>query len=150
MKAPIEFFALGEPKGQPRVKAFVRGRHAGVYDPGTADGWKQAVLSACPKLTLEVAKEPYFDGPVLVTLSYEFPRPASHHVAGKRGRPLKESAPLCHTVKPDADNAAKAVLDALQHSGLWHDDAQVSDLIVRKRYANGRPGCLVRIEEATR
>lgn len=146
MKPPIEFFALGEPKGQPRVKAFVRGRHAGVYDPGTADGWKQAVVAACPKIELTAANEPYFTGPVLVTLSYEFPRPASHHVAGKRERPLKDSAPYCHTGKPDADNAAKAVLDALQYSGLWRDDAQVADLIVRKRYANGRPGCWVKVE----
>ncbi len=30
-------FIKGIPKGQPRVRAFVRGRHAGVYDPGTAD-----------------------------------------------------------------------------------------------------------------
>lgn len=27
---------FGIPKGQPRVRAFIRGKHAGVYDPGQA------------------------------------------------------------------------------------------------------------------
>ncbi|SLM18278.1 hypothetical protein SPIRO4BDMA_40850 [uncultured spirochete] len=29
---------LGTPKAQPRVKAFVRGGHASVYTPSTANG----------------------------------------------------------------------------------------------------------------
>lgn len=57
------------------------------------------------------------------------------------------------TGKPDVDNLAKAVLDALGPGRvggdtargrgrwaplLWHDDAQVTDLVVRKR--QGEPG----------
>jgi Holliday junction resolvase RusA-like endonuclease len=37
--------------------------------------------------------------------------------------------------KPDADNLEKAVLDGLNHAGIWHDDAQVTDLMIEKRYA---------------
>ena len=38
MTTPISFTVLGDPKGQPRPKAFSRGGHAAVYDPGTAEG----------------------------------------------------------------------------------------------------------------
>ena len=41
--SPIIFFAAGSPKGQPRVRAFVRGNHAGVYDPGTANEFKTSI-----------------------------------------------------------------------------------------------------------
>ena len=32
-----EFFVAGEPKPQPRVRAYRLGNRAGVYDPGTAE-----------------------------------------------------------------------------------------------------------------
>lgn len=37
-----------------------------------------------------------------------------------------------HTVRPDADNLVKALLDALTRARVWEDDAQVWDLRVRK------------------
>lgn len=36
---------------------------------------------------------------------------------------------------PDADNVAKLVMDALGRTRLWSDDAQVTDLRSRKRWA---------------
>jgi Holliday junction resolvase RusA-like endonuclease len=36
--------------------------------------------------------------------------------------------------KPDADNIAKLVLDALTKAGIWTDDTRVADLVVRRRY----------------
>lgn len=39
---------------------------------------------------------------------------------------------LFHTVRPDADNLVKSILDALTRAGVWEDDAQVWDLRVRK------------------
>ena len=41
---------------------------------------------------------------------------------------------LLHTTKPDAENLAKAALDALT-GFAWNDDKQVCDLLVRKRIA---------------
>lgn len=39
---------------------------------------------------------------------------------------------LPHTVRPDADNLVKSLLDSLTRAGVWADDAQVYDLRVRK------------------
>jgi len=58
-----------------------------------------------------------------------FARPKSH--MNKSG--VKKSAPLLP--RCDADNIGKAVLDAL--TGVaWHDDTQVGDLHVTKRYGD--------------
>lgn len=128
MIGPI--FIKGIPKGQPRVRAFVRGRHAGVYDPGTADDWKATVQIA---LRGSVPKQ-QAQGPVAVVMTFYFPRPKSHYT--KKG--LRETAPRYHTSKPDADNLAKAVLDVLVNMEAMADDAQVADLSVVKMYENGR------------
>jgi len=49
MREKLSFFVAGIPKGQPRVKAFSRGKHAGVYDPGTSDGWKLLIRHEAQK-----------------------------------------------------------------------------------------------------
>lgn len=41
---------------------------------------------------------------------------------------------LPHTLRPDADNLAKLVLDCLMRAGLFDDDAAVSCLVVRKTW----------------
>ena len=52
-----------------------------------------------------------------------------------------------HTHKPDADNLAKLVMDALVDGGLWvGDDSRVADLTVRKRWCkSGSEGVAVSI-----
>ena len=40
-----------------------------------------------------------------------------------------------HTVKPDADNVAKAILDSLNQV-LWNDDSQIVCLTVQKLYGD--------------
>lgn len=54
-----------------------------------------------------------------------------------------------HTAKPDADNLAKAVLDAMTRAGAWKDDSQVSSLRVMKYYgtAGERTGVMITIHE---
>lgn len=130
----IEVFAVGTPKAQPRVKAFKRGNHAGVYDPGTANDWKSSVRDAFKEFHgLGIIE------PVTVRIDFHLPRPKSHY--GKRG--LKDSAPLHHTGKPDLDNAAKAVLDAMTDFQFWKDDSAVVRLVVTKSWALSRPGARV-------
>ena len=135
----------GAPKGQPRPRAFVRrstGR-AGVYDPGTAEGWKGDIARGCE--TLEGRSMLY---PISVTLTFFMPLPKMHYRANGT---LKAKSPVyCHTNKPDADNLAKAVLDALTGIRAWHDDALVSELVVRKYWElphTHPPGCIIRISK---
>jgi len=137
MSKTIQFIAFGDPKGQPRPRAFSRGGITRMYDPGTAEGWKGQIAAAAmphkPAAQLE--------GPLHVTLLFRFARPKSHW--SKKG--LKPTAPEYHTSKPDADNLAKAVLDCITQLGFWRDDAQVSALDVRKKYANAEPFCEITI-----
>ena len=125
----ISFVAHGTPKGQPRPRAFSRGGHAAVYDPGTAEGWKGCVaLAARPHLPVLP-----FDCPLKVTISFTFARPKSHY---RKSGELSPTAPIFHTAKPDADNAAKAVLDCLTEIGMWRDDSQIFDLCVWKGWGD--------------
>lgn len=137
----IAFFAPGDPKGQPRPRAFARGGHARVFDPGTAEGWKSAVALAAR----EHVRTP-LDGALRVEMLFTFRRPKGHYRTGKNSHVLRDDAPTFHTSKPDADNLAKAVLDALTTLGAWRDDAQVSTLIVTKDYGD-TPGVRVEIAE---
>ena len=135
----ISFSVAGIPKGQPRPKACVRGKHAAVYDPGTADEWKLLIRDAASKVSPPL--------PILSAISvriiFFMPRPKSHF--GKNGE-VKSGAPFFHTSKPDADNLAKAVLDAIGTLGtFWRDDSQVSVLRVSKVYSAQASGAEVKI-----
>jgi Holliday junction resolvase RusA-like endonuclease len=124
----VTFSVFGDPKGQPRPRAFSRGGHARVFDPGTAEGWKSCIaIAARPHLPPKP-----LEGPLSVDLNFFFRRPKIHF----KGQTLRAEAPRYHTRTPDADNLAKAVLDALTTLGMWHDDAQVADLVVRKWYVS--------------
>lgn len=128
-------FAYGHPKGQPRPRAFNRGGRAAVYDPGTAEGWKGQIALACK--ALEGAQH---DGPLHVELSFMMPRPKGHFLT----RGLRPNAPRWFTGKPDADNLAKAVLDALTQIGAWKDDSLVTVLTASKEFGDN-PGCFITI-----
>lgn len=138
------FIADGIPKGQPRARAFAMKGKGGkytarMYDAGTAEGWKQAVVVAgdtCkPKSPITV--------PVELELSFYMPRPL------RLKKPNSPHDPIPFVSKPDADNLAKAVMDAMTVAGWWVDDCQVVELSVRKSYSylNGRSGVAVRVTE---
>jgi Holliday junction resolvase RusA-like endonuclease len=141
MSTSISIFVLGDPKGQPRPRAFAIHGRARVYDPGTAEGWKSQIAVA---LRPGVPTVP-FNGPLLVRLVFVFRRPQSHL---RKNGDLSRNAPRTHLGRPDADNCAKAVLDACTTLRIWRDDAQIVDLHVAKCYAEpGEPsGAHVTIE----
>ncbi len=115
---------FGIPKGQPRVRTFSRGRHAGVYDPGQANGWK-----ACIAYTIGGGRKPY-PGPLALMIDFYFPYPKRLEKAALRGEILP------HTSKPDLDNAIKAVMDAMTELSVWTDDSQVAFVTACKHYAS--------------
>jgi Holliday junction resolvase RusA-like endonuclease len=128
------FSVTGIPKGQPRARAFARKMGvtetgepkfvARMYDAGTAESWKQQVALACTPPDTPI------EGPVCIELDFYLPRPK------KISRRKDFSGPVPCTSKPDIDNLAKAVLDAMTTIGWWHDDAQVASLRLEKFWAS--------------
>lgn len=145
----LAFRVTGEPKGQPRPRAFARKMGAihvaRFYDSDVADEWKRAVQIVV-RDAATVHKWPLTLGPVAISMCFAMPRPKSH--SGAKG--LKPSAPVHHSSKPDADNLAKLVMDQITRSGkIWRDDSQVVSLRVDKMWASGNEsGCSVLIAEA--
>ena len=143
----IKIRVHGEPKGQPRPRAFARRMGDGkfvarVFESGTAEGWKSLIAAEAAK---HRPAEP-ISGPVFVDAYFVFPRPKSHYRAGKHAHELRADAPAWHTSKPDRDNLDKALLDALtQLGGFWRDDCQVCAGVLQKSYGP-RPGVLIVIE----
>lgn len=114
-------------KGRPR---FVK-RTGHAYTPDTTVEAENAIAAAWLALGLPPAPK---GGAVAVSIEAFLMRPKSHYGTGKRAEFLKESAPVWPTGKPDGDNLAKTVKDAL--NGLaWHDDSQVVSLLVEKKYS---------------
>ena len=139
----LAFEIYGDPKGQPRPRAFARkmgARYvAGVYDSDVADEWKRDVDNAIANAMWRP-----FLGPLKVRIAFLLRRPKSHKNA--KGA-LKESAPTFHVAKPDLDNLAKLVLDRITKAGVWEDDSCVTELILSKQYtATGQPGCTVWVD----
>lgn len=134
----ITFFANGKPKGQPRTRATRRGKFSGVYTPPDADDWKTIVRVAARPV---MPATPLTD-PLKLRLEFFMPRPGAHY---RKDNTLKPTAPSIFASKPDSDNLAKAVMDALSDIGFWRDDAIVSTLEVTKRYAAdvNQMGCRV-------
>ncbi|MEQ1891060.1 MAG: RusA family crossover junction endodeoxyribonuclease [Planctomycetota bacterium] len=137
--AAISFTVRGLPKAQPRPRAFSRGAHAGVYDPGTAGEWKGLVVAAARP---HRPTEP-LGGPVRLSIDFLMPRPK------RLMRARDEAGELWCTAKPDRDNLEKAVLDALKQDGWFLDDALVCAGEVRKVYhaKAGVPGARITVEE---
>jgi Holliday junction resolvase RusA-like endonuclease len=141
----IQFFVHGEPRGQPRPRAFARKfgnkYSARVYNPATAEGWKsQIAMAAKPYVPVTP-----LEGPLSVDLTFMLPRPKSHFRTGKHTEDLRSDAPTYHTSKPDSDNLSKAAYDCLTAIGFWRDDAQVCVGKTTKLYTDKVPGCLIKV-----
>jgi Holliday junction resolvase RusA-like endonuclease len=143
-------FIFGDPKGQPRARAFARkmgAKHvARMYDSDVADAWKRAVDLGIERELKAAAVMADPVGAFEVKLTFFFRRPKSHY--GKGGH-VKASAPVFHVSKPDADNLAKLVLDRITRGGqIWRDDSQVAKLRVEKYWAitDARIGVYLSVE----
>lgn len=148
----IQFYVTGEPRPQLRPRAFMNPYgQARVYNPKTAEGWKSQIAEAAQKF---IPVQP-FSGPVCLELTFYFPRPKGHFGTGKNEGKLKENAPNWHTVKPDRDNLDKPFLDCLTTLGIFRDDSQVCDGVIKKLYCPPglQPGCnvvLIALDEPER
>ena len=119
----LRVYGLPVPQGRPRAFVTPSG-HASVYDPKKSKDWKNLVREQV--ISAERPTEPW-RGAIELSLTFFLPRPVS--------LPKKV---IHHTKRPDCDNLAKAVKDALK--GLvYHDDSQVVELHVEKGY-DSTPG----------
>ncbi len=119
----VEFSITGAPvpKGRPRMTS--RG-HA--YTPQRTREAEQAIADAFRKLNVT----PFADVAVSIRIDCVFAPPQSW---SKRKQAAARQGAVKKTTKPDADNLAKTVCDAL--NGLaWDDDSQIVKLTVTKRY----------------
>ncbi len=138
MPKRISFTVDCVPCGQPRHRATRGGR---MYLPSDSPvhTFKAAIKSAW----VNTGATAFGQGvPVAVSMTAYFPRPKSKQY---KKRPML-SEPV--TSKPDCDNVAKAVLDAL-NSFAWHDDSQVAKLHIEKWLCEGQttPRVMVEIME---
>jgi crossover junction endodeoxyribonuclease RusA len=128
------------------MKAVVsKAGHAVVKYPAAVVQWRAQVQQAAILAMTET-----FEGPVLVQLSFELPRPATHYlpVNSRRSEPeLSRSSPPHVTTMPDLDKLVRAICDALTDAGVWKDDAQVVNLMAAKRYATSHPRVVIRVQE---
>lgn len=133
MKTTHDFFVPIIPKGQPRPR-FARGaKFVRTYDPASAVDWKAQFKAMVAR---EIGCGSPFPKGVAISMVIEawFPRPERLKGKDRNGNWKYQAHAMPQASKPDADNLAKIVLDAL--APWMYDDAQVSELTIRKWYCD--------------
>ena len=112
------------PQGRPR---FTRYGHA--YDPKKSRDYKEQVALAA---SLAMRGQSAFEKgtPLKCMISVWLKMPARFT---KKQKELAEKEILRPTTKPDADNLAKAITDAM-NGIVYADDAQIAELVCKKLY----------------
>ena len=132
------FTVPGEIRGKARPRFTKVGR---AYTDAKTKAYERKIATAFRA----AGGESLGDSPVKLLVLAKYPVPKSETKANKL---LMWLSKLFPTKKPDIDNIAKVVMDAL--NGLaYDDDNQVTDLIAHKRYVSehGEPGLLVIVEK---
>lgn len=119
----ITFSVPGDPVPQPRPRVSTRGGFARAYVPAKhpVHAYRQALAEAARAAGVTESGKP-----LNVVIDAVFVRPKSHMLKGG----VRLNAPALP--RPDVDNIAKAVLDALQD--VIGDDSAVARLVVEKSY----------------
>lgn len=141
MIEPVTIEWIGEPVGKGRPKFTRRGKFVTTYTPEKTVFFEEAIKV---KAAEAMAGRPPIDGPVEVWIEARFTLPKS-----KQKLARNTNAMIPHTVKPDADNVAKGIMDAL-NAIVVADDKAAFDLRIRKIYATGlnKPGITIHIRPA--
>lgn len=132
----VQFEIEGKPlaKGRPRFRKV--GSFMSTYTPQETLNYENLV-----KTIYQINHDTYFNSEITseITVYFDIPKSTS-----KKNTLLMLNEEIKHTKKPDCDNLAKTILDAL--NGIaFKDDSQVTDLIIRKRYAE-KPKVVVVLE----
>lgn len=134
----FRFTVPGEPVGKGRPRVVCRGGFTQTYTPEKTASYENLVKLEFQRQGGRMMK----DGPVYLSIQAWYGIPKS---VSKRKREAMIGGLILPTRKPDCDNVAKVIADAL--NGLaWRDDSQVVALHVCKRFGE-TPGVSVLMEE---
>ena len=141
------YSVLGEPcgKGRPRFNR-ASGR---VFTPAKTRAWEQ---TAAAEFAYQHGLHQPFNAPLAAVIVAVFARPKGLDCSHKRqpcscADDWRGRQP--HIGKPDLDNIAKAVGDALQFGGVVADDSRIVEMMARKTYGavGEQPRVEVTVEE---
>lgn len=134
----VTFSVSGNPVPQPRPRVSTWGGRARAYVPADhpIHAYRLAISMAA-KAAAAACGHAQTKLPVMLEVVLVFQRPPSHL---RKSGGVKPSAPA-FPPKADWDNCGKGVSDAITDSAaIWHDDDQVVQARVVKRYAeHGEP-----------
>ena len=127
MSAAIYFVVPGDPQGKGRPKASSRGGFVRMYTPAATRQYEEKIAWAA---TLARGTWPVMCTPMSLRVVAHHPIPVSWSKRKQQQALAGELVPG----KPDLDNVAKAVLDAL-NGVIYLDDKQVIKLVAEKKYS---------------
>ena len=127
----ICFRFKGEPVGKGRPKITTRGKYAHAYTPKKTKEFEENIRFEFMASTSERMPVYPKDMPVKIEMEFGFEVPKSYSQKKRRACLLGQ---VQHTKKPDADNIAKAVCDAL-NGYAFEDDSQIVFMQLEKVYA---------------
>lgn len=136
----IKIIVPGKPVPQGRPRFTRKGNFVSTYDPKPSADYKKRVKRFASKIQIDDLLSGELEVEVLIfkeTLK-SFNKTKQIDAEARILRPI---------TKPDADNYAKGILDALKGI-VWKDDGQVVDLIARKYYS-AEPRVEIYIRELT-
>ena len=140
MSMLYSFTVPGNPKGQARPRFVRMQKFVRAYDPKDAVDYKARIATFALQAGVKTIMCPAF---LAITAYVKRPK--------RLDRARDPQGAFAAPCKPDVDNIAKAVMDAL--NGIsWPDDVSVTALYVTKRYvARGEmPRLVVEISEDAR
>ena len=140
----IKFTILGEPQSKARPRFYHNGRFVQTYTPEQTVSYENLVkLSYMQQCSDEDGNAQRLNGAIRAEIRAFFQIPKS--TTKKKHDMMADGKIRPVTVRKDADNVAKGILDAL--NGIaYDDDRQIVELLVYKFYSE-TPKAVVFLEE---
>lgn len=133
----IQFIVPGQPVAKARPKFARQGNFVTTYTPAKTQSYENLVKLAASQAMAGI--EPSAE-PLALEVHLHMQVPASW---SNKKRLLAIQGHILPTKKPDADNVLKGLKDGC-NGIVWRDDAQVVEVLLRKRYAE-TPSAVVHV-----
>lgn len=141
--AQIRFSVPGNPFGKQRPKFARHGKFVQTYTPKETLQHEKIIAQVYE----DVAKGKKFEkkAPLDIQITAYYPIPQS---TSKKKRKEMLEHKIRPVVKPDLDNVAKLIYDAL-NGVAWHDDNAIVDTQIRKFYSeNPRVDIFIQVDDS--